>query len=433
MGESREAPQSRGRVVADAVVVAAGQSIRMDGINKVDALIGGRPLLAWSLDAIAAAPEVERIVVVLDEQRASEASRARPAWFPTKVIAAVAGGSERQQSVAAGVRALDAAPRLTGGGEPGEVVLIHDGARPLVSTALVSAVAQAAAAHGAALPILPIVDTVKRVEGGVEGADRGTVGATVDRSGLAAAQTPQGVRRELLARAYTAFPPEAGPAFTDEASLLEACSIPVASVPGEPRNLKVTRAADLALVREIVAGGGAPRVGIGSDSHPFGPGEPLRLGGIEVPGAPRLSGHSDGDVALHAIADALLGAAALGDLGRLFPADRRTPRGVASADLLSEVVVRLAAAGWRPASVDATVVGARPRLGERLAEMQQAIAALLGLDPSLVSVKASSGNLSGDEGAGRSISARAVASIVGTGAATGASGSAEAARPAGRS
>jgi 2-C-methyl-D-erythritol 4-phosphate cytidylyltransferase/2-C-methyl-D-erythritol 2,4-cyclodiphosphate synthase len=412
VGGSPESRESGDGVMADAVVVAAGQSRRMEGVDKVDAIVGGRPLLAWSLEAIAAAPEVDRIVVVLDEAHASGTSRAWPAWFPTKVIAAVAGGSARQVSVAAGIRALDAASRRMEGAAPREVVLIHDGARPLVSTALVSAIAQAAAEHGAALPILPIVDTVKRVDGYLEG---GEVGATVDRAGLAAAQTPQGVRRELLARAYAIFPPEAAPSFTDEASLLEACAIPVASVLGEPRNLKVTRPADLALVREIVAAGETPRVGIGSDSHPFGPGEPLRLGGIEIAGAPRLYGHSDGDVALHAIADALLGAAALGDLGRVFPADRRTPRGIASGELLSEVVARLAAAAWRPASVDVTIVGARPRLGARLGEMTQAIAALLGLDPSHVSVKASSGNLSGDEGAGRSMSARAAVTIVGAG------------------
>ena len=217
MGESGESPQSRGRVVADAVVVAAGHSSRMDGVDKVDALLGGRPLLAWSLDAIAAAPEVERIVVVLDERRAWDASRAWPTWFPAKVIAAVAGGRERQLSVAAGLRALDEASRGNGGARSSEIVLIHDGARPLVSTALVSAVAQAAAARGAALPILPIVDTVKHVDGDAEGAE---VGATVDRSGLATAQTPQGIRRELLARAYAAFPPDAPPAFTDEAALL---------------------------------------------------------------------------------------------------------------------------------------------------------------------------------------------------------------------
>jgi len=155
-----------------------------------------------------------------------------------------------------------------------------------------------------------------------------------------------------------------------------------------------------------------PRVGLGVDSHPFGPGEPLRLGGIEIAGAPRLYGHSDGDVALHALADALLGGAGLGDLGRLFPADARTPEGVASADLMREVVARLAAAGWRAAAADVTIVGARPRLGGRLDEMRAAIAALLGLDAAAVSVKASTGNLSGDPGAGRGILAEAIATLV---------------------
>jgi 2-C-methyl-D-erythritol 2,4-cyclodiphosphate synthase len=144
------------------------------------------------------------------------------------------------------------------------------------------------------------------------------------------------------------------------------------------------------------------------DRHPFGPGEPLRLGGIEIPGAPALHGHSDGDVALHAIADALLGSAGLGDLGRVFPADDRTPRGVESTALLGDVRGRVAAAGWRPTSVDLTIVGARPRLGAHLDPMRDAIASILGLEPSAVSVKASSANLSGDDGAGRTISATAV-------------------------
>jgi 2-C-methyl-D-erythritol 2,4-cyclodiphosphate synthase len=154
------------------------------------------------------------------------------------------------------------------------------------------------------------------------------------------------------------------------------------------------------------------RVGLGLDSHPFGPGEPLRLGGIEITGAPRLYGHSDGDVALHALADALLGGAGLGDLGRLFPADASTPEGVASADLVRDVVARLAAAGWRAATADVTIVGARPRLCGRLDEMRIAIAALLGVETAAVSVKASTGNLSGDPGAGRGILAEAIATLV---------------------
>lgn len=157
-----------------------------------------------------------------------------------------------------------------------------------------------------------------------------------------------------------------------------------------------------------------PGVGFGHDSHPFGPGNGLQLGGVEIAGAPRLYGHSDGDVALHAVADALLGAGGLGDLGRLFPADARTPKGIASAGMLGEVVARLAANGLRPASVDIVIIGARPRLGSRLEAMRVAIAGLLGIAESAVSVKASTGNLGGDEGAGRAISARVVATVEGT-------------------
>ena len=300
----------------------------------------------------------------------------------------MAGGATRQASVAAGVRHLDAIDP-TGGERP---VLIHDGARPLVSPALVEAVAAAVVRHGAAIPVLPVAETLKRVGDGM-------VHETVDRSVLAAAQTPQGARRGLLLDAWARFPPDGPREFTDEAALLEACTIPVHAIPGEPANLKVTLPDDLRRVEQALAPAVA-RTGFGHDSHPFGPGSPLRLGGVEIAGAPRLHGHSDGDVALHAVADALLGAAGLGDLGRLFPADARTPRGIASDVLLREVVTRLASAGLRPASVDLTIIGARPRLGARLDAMRDAIAALLGIEEGAVNVKASTGNLAGDEGAG---------------------------------
>lgn len=157
------------------------------------------------------------------------------------------------------------------------------------------------------------------------------------------------------------------------------------------------------------------RVGFGHDRHPFGPGDGLRLGGIDLDAAPRLHGHSDGDVALHAVGGALLQAASLGDLGRLFPADGRTPPGVPSRGLLEAVVGLLATEGWRPASIGLTLVAARPRLGPKLDEMRQAIAAIVGLDPALVSVQAATGNLSGDDGAGRTVSAMAIATIVASG------------------
>jgi 2-C-methyl-D-erythritol 4-phosphate cytidylyltransferase/2-C-methyl-D-erythritol 2,4-cyclodiphosphate synthase len=255
--------------------------------------------------------------------------------------------------------------------------------------------------------VLPVTETIKRI------AD-GRVVETLDRTVLASAQTPQGVRRQLLRDAFARFPATGSDTWTDEAALLEACRIAVHALPGEPSNLKVTLPIDLdraeaALVGTPLRDAPSPRIGTGFDSHPFGPGSPLALGGIEIAGPLRLHGHSDGDVALHAIADALLGAGGLGDLGGLFPAGPSTPRGIPSRELIDEVVNRIRAAGYRASSVDLTIVGARPRLGEFLDKMGDAIASMLDLPPAAVNVKASSGNLSGMEGAGRGISAAAVA------------------------
>jgi 2-C-methyl-D-erythritol 2,4-cyclodiphosphate synthase len=165
------------------------------------------------------------------------------------------------------------------------------------------------------------------------------------------------------------------------------------------------------MAAEVTATDAADRVGFGHDRHPFGPGEPLRLGGIDVPGAPRLHGHSDGDVALHAIADAILGAAGLGDLGRLAPSDARTPRGIASGTLVEIARARALDAGWRVRRVELTITGARPRFGETLDAMRDAIARLLELDAGSVAVKGSSGNLQGPEGEGRAIAAEALVTL----------------------
>ncbi len=387
----------------DVVVVAAGASTRMGGLDKLRAPVGGRPVLAWTLAAVAAAPVVRRVVVVTAPDRVAEVAGA--AWLPASVEHVVAGGARRQDSVAAGILAL-------GDGSPDDVILVHDGARPLVSAALMEQVAAAAAAHGAAIPVVPVAETLKRIEGG-------RVAATVDRVALAAAQTPQGIRRDVLARAWAEHPPGGPATWTDEASLLETCRIPVHAVPGESTNLKVTLPDDLARVEAALVARGdlipappAVRVGFGDDGHSFGPGGPLALGGVVIEGAPALHGHSDGDVALHAVCDALLGAAGLGDLGRHFPAGPTTPAGISSRELLAGCVERVRAAGFAPVSVDLTVVASRPRLAGRLDEMAAAVAGLVGLPADRVNVKASTGNLAGFEGAGRGIGARAVAVVV---------------------
>jgi 2-C-methyl-D-erythritol 4-phosphate cytidylyltransferase/2-C-methyl-D-erythritol 2,4-cyclodiphosphate synthase len=386
----------------------------MGGVDKLWAELDGRPVLRWSVEALAAAG-VERIAIATASERIAEIAAAE--WLPDAVVAVVVGGERRQDSVAAGVAAL-AEDRAASGRGPvsaDPVILVHDAARPLASPELIRAVAVAAVAHGAAIPVLPVAETLKRISGDL-------VAGTIDRTDAVAAQTPQGIRLSILERAYAAHPSDGPETWTDEASLLEACRIPVKAISGEATNLKVTVPVDLERARVMLDGGLVPghpalaarpgRVGLGTDSHPFGPGEPLILGGLRIEGAPRLSGHSDGDVALHAVADALLGAAGLGDLGRAFPADSRTPLGIDSRILLSTVAEKVRAAGWRPANVDLTIVAARPKLAALLPAMGREIAATLGVDYGSVNVKASTGNLGGPEGAGRSISASAIAWLV---------------------
>ena len=286
-------------------------------------------------------------------------------------MAVVAGGERRQESVAAGVVALAEAAAEAGvaaraaadpagatGRERGLRASRPDHPRPRRRPPARGhgphprRWPRAAAAHGAAIPVLPVAETLKRLDGDV-------VGATVDRADVVAAQTPQGVRRTILERAYASYSPDGPETWTDEASLLEACKIPVHAISGEATNIKVTVPVDLQRAQAMLDGGLVPgrpasavrqavgRVGLGIDAHPFGPGQPLVLGGLTIDGAPRLTGHSDGDVALHAVADALLGAAGLGDLGRHFPADSRTPAGIDSRLLLRSVGEKVREAGYR--------------------------------------------------------------------------------------
>lgn len=378
---------------ADVVIVAAGASRRMGGIDKLQAPLEGRPLLRWSVEQMGRARLVRRLVVVVPPAQVERIGSA--AWLDRQRSEVVAGGGERSQSVLAGVRASDA-----------EIVLIHDGARPLATPRLADAVVEAVIEHGAAVPVVPVVDSLKRVVDG-------RVAGSVERAGLVRAQTPQGARRELLLKAFEAT---SGTSFGDEAAMLESHGVPVATVPGEPLNLKVTEPHDLELVRALLAGDSRmqeTRRGIGHDSHPFGPADGLWLGGLLFEDVPRLHGHSDGDVALHALASALLAAAGLGDLGRLFPADDPSTTGIASSALLSSVLDRLGQAGWRPRSVQLALLGARPRLGGRRVDaLRERVAELVGLDPGDVALTVSSGNLNAAEGAGLVISASAAVTIV---------------------
>ena len=364
----------------------------MGGVDKLALTLGGRPILRRSVDTMAAAPQIDRVIVVTAPDRVDEL-RAVP-WLADSRCTVVAGGRRRQDSVAAGVRAATA-----------DIVLVHDAARPLVSPALVGRVVEGVRVHGAAIPALPVVDALKRVEGEL-------ITASAERAGLYRAQTPQGARRELLLAAAEAHAASEDD-IPDEADLLAREGVPVAIVPGDPDNLKVTLPEDLAQARRLVGEDGGARVTLGTDSHPFGPLDGLYLGGLHIEGAPRLQGHSDGDAVLHALCDALLAASGGGDLGRLFPSGQQHTRGIDSRELVAEVMRRVESAGLLVAALDLTILGVRPRIGgRRLDAMADAIAGLTRVDRGRVSVKAATGNLSGDEGAGRVISASCLATVV---------------------
>jgi len=372
----------------------------MGGVDKNGELILGRSMLEWSVAAMSAAESVNRVVVVARPDRVESIA----ALHAMRDVTVVAGGDQRSDSVRNGVNATDA-----------EVVLVHDAARPLASSSLADAVAAAAAEHGAAVPVVPVVDSLKRADGG-------ELKESIDRSGLVRTQTPQGARRVLLLEAFAtslSASSDDSASFTDEAALLESRGIKVATVPGEVTNLKVTEPADLDIVRAIAAAGAgtpganaATRIGLGQDAHGFGPDLGLRLGGVTIEQAPRLHGHSDGDVVLHAAATAVLSGAGLGDLGRFFPVSDPRTKGIDSAELVGEAVAQAARAGWAVSSAQVSLTGARPKLGAPgIDAMRARVAQLLGVDTDAVAISASTGNLYGPEGAGLVISATCLVSL----------------------
>lgn len=309
----------------------------------------------------------------------------------SKVRDVVAGGSTRAESVYRGIQAV---PRSC------KVVLVHDAARPVVRPALIDRVLEGVWRWGAAVPGLAISDTVKRVD--EEGRIRSTVprtetlGGQAVAAGLMAVQTPQGAMLELLAQAFEVHGADLD--LPDEASLLERSGHPVGVVAGDPDNIKVTRPDDLVRAERLLAEQDAPaardgeiRTGLGYDVHVFAhPGEsrPLMLGGIHVPHDRGLSGHSDADVLLHAVCDALLGAAALGDIGVLFPNTDEAYRGIASLRLLEAVRDRVASDGWRVLNVDATLLAEAPKVMPHRDAIRASIASALRVAADRVSVKA---------------------------------------------
>jgi len=424
---------------AAVIIPAAGQGHRMGqgGRPKQYLPLLGKPIVRWTLEACAAARSVSQLVLVVAPEDVEPCRRWVREATGDKPIQVVAGGAERQESVYRGLAAV---------GEDVPLVAVHDGVRPLMQPALLDMVVFAAARHGAATAAVPAKDTVKQVKDG-------WVQATPDRSSLRLVQTPQAFRRELLVEAH-ARARSAGWQATDDAALVERLGHPVAVVDGAYDNIKITTAEDLLLAETLLAArlrgpvpgtpgaslpltqGQAPpftpaqsrsasvqpagasaeetllRVGFGYDVHRFAPGRPLVLGGVEIPFEMGLLGHSDADVLLHAIMDALLGAAALGDIGRHFSDTDPAYAGVSSLRLLEEVVRRVRAAGWRVGNVDATVVLEKPKVAPYVQLMRERIAGVLGVTPAHVNIKATTAEGMGFVGAGEGAVAYATATLV---------------------
>ena len=366
-----------------AVLVAAGSGRRM-GTDKLWIEFSGRPAWRWGLDTLLTVPGMSWVVVVAPADALERFRDAIPESARGR-CEVVAGGEERADSALAGIAALTRA----GFPEDG-AVLIHDAARPAASSELMARIVDAVTPTDGAVPVVKLHDSLKHVD------NSGRLIAAFEREGLALAQTPQAATLVVL-RAALEEAQAWGRKMTDEAAALGAGGVVVHSVEGEPGNQKLTEPGDEVLVAGVLAGRAMPlvapavgegqRAGIGFDAHRFGEGGTLRLGGVEFPREPALAGHSDGDAALHAVIDALLGAAAAGDIGSLFPSDDARWADADSGDLVRGAVTTVRHAGWRPVSIDLTIVAAHPAIQPRREEIANRIAELCSIEAGAVGVK----------------------------------------------
>lgn len=374
-------------MVFASIIVAAGTGSRAGGAKQWRAL-GGKPVLRWSVEALATAGCQDIIVVIPagSEAEAAEALSGLSGWR------AVPGGDERADSVRAGLSAL------TGSGD--RPVLIHDAARPFLTQPVIERLLAALETADGAIPALPVADTLKR-------ATEGKISATVDRSSLFRAQTPQAFRTARLIAAYAAWPAAQTP--TDDAAVIEADGGTVVLVEGDARLMKLTYPEDFAMAEASLPR--QTRVGSGFDAHRWGPGGAVWLCGVEIPHDQTLIGHSDADAGLHALTDAILGALGDGDIGDHFPPTDPKWKGAASDLFLIHAAERVAARGGRIVNVDVTLICERPRVKPHRQAMRERLAAILSLPLDAVSVKATTTEAMGFTGRGEGLAAQAIATI----------------------
>lgn len=368
-----------------ALIVAAGQGTRIGGtVPKQFALLAGKPMLAHSFAALSAHPAIDGVVVVIGEGQ-------EPALYDALgPVPFVIGGPTRRESVANGLAAINAGR-----------VLIHDAARPFLSHAVIDALLAALDSHEGALPALPVADTL--AHGGE------TLGETVPRDGLLRVQTPQAFHTATIREAHSVWP--ADHEATDDAQMVRALGRTVAIVPGDTALEKITHPADFAAAEARRAAAMRVRTAQGYDVHRFAVGEELWLGGVRIPHDKGLSGHSDADVALHAITDALLGTIAAGDIGMHFPPSNPAWRGAASARFLEHAASLLAAQGGQIDFIDLTIICEAPKIGPHRESIRASIAAILHLPVARISVKATTTERLGFTGRGEGMAAQAIATV----------------------
>ena len=379
-----------------AVLVAAGSSTRM-GFDKLSFDLGGETVLHRSIRAFAQCPQVTELVLVAGKNRDFVAQQAADCPKPVQIVA---GGATRAESAKNGVLAAH-----------GELVAVHDAARPFVSAAVITAALEAAARCGAAAPAVPVKDTIKaaaRGDGKTVPPDC-AVQTTPDRSTLYAVQTPQCFDRAAYLAALAELDETRARLVTDDCSLFELTGRPVQLTQGDYANLKITTREDLP--RPAQRKETEMRIGHGYDVHRLVEQRKLILGGVEIPFEKGLLGHSDADVLTHAVMDALLGAAGLDDIGRLFPDCDNAFLNISSLTLLERVMKALTEQGWQVVNIDATLVAQAPKIAPYRQEMRCALARTLGIRPEQVNVKATTEEHLGFTGEGLGISAHAVALI----------------------
>lgn len=379
-----------------AVVVAAGRGLRAGGeVPKQFRRIGGETMLSRTLSALL---EVPRLAAVQPVIHPDDRDRYASVGHDARILAPVFGGATRQASVRAGLEALAARKPA--------IVLVHDAARPFASTQLIARAIDAAQTTGAAVPGLPVADTVKTVDA------EGRVTHTLERAALRLIQTPQAFAFAPLMAAHRRAAAQGRDDFTDDAALAEWAGMTVAVFPGELGNSKITDPEDFARAEAMAAAAcGDVRTGTGIDVHAFGPGDHVMLGGVRIAHRQALSGHSDADVVLHAATDAILGALADGDIGAHFPPSDPRWRGASSDRFLAFAVERVAARGGLIAHLDITVVCEAPKIGPHRDAMRAAIARIAGLDVARVAVKATTSEKLGFTGRGEGIAAYATATV----------------------